>query len=252
VIGELAVGVVDLVELPDRLDEVELAFHAPGAHQLRGLAHHRGAEMLPGDHALGLDQLGIEFVQRQRRRQDRVLDIEQTVVPCRELAGFGQPQFGTGIRCRHSQMHDVGDAGGPFAHDGETLLVPGGIGDQVDRHLDADLARDFQRLGVGAHGDALAVQLQALGVDRFQAEEEIAETQLAPIGEDLAVLQQHVGAGLEIEALLDAALLHLGADREAVLGMDEGDVIDDEDIGLLDRLQLLADLLRRGAAIARP
>src|SRR3954465_10240772 len=53
VVGELAVGVVDLVELPDRPDEVELALHGETAHALGRFAQHRHAEMLAGYFPLG-------------------------------------------------------------------------------------------------------------------------------------------------------------------------------------------------------
>src|SRR5580658_6109522 len=131
-------------------------------------------------------------------------------------------------------MHDFGDAQCPFTYDGETALVPIRFGDEIDRDAYANLARNFQGLGVDASRGALAMCLQPFLVDRFEAEEHVFETEAPPIGENLLAAAEHVGAGLQIVIFPDFALFELAADGKAMLGMDEGDVIDDEDVALID------------------
>src|SRR5207249_8136369 len=70
-----------------------------------------------------------------------------------------------------------------------------------------------------------------------------------PVLEDLVVAQQHVAARLQVVLLAHAALLQLAADREAVLGVDEGHVVHDEDVGLGDAREVLGGGLRRGSAV---
>src|SRR6202042_1150610 len=82
------------------------------------------------------------------------------------------------------------------------------------------------------------------------------EAQFLPEAEDLLVSKQNVSARFEIIALLDAACGDCLADRHAVLGMNEGDIVDDKAPRLLDRAKILDDVLRVdlaiGAAIEGP
>src|SRR5678815_5243555 len=98
--------------------------------------------------------------------------------------------------------------------------------------------------------------LQALLVDRFDAEEKVFDAEPAPEREHLLVAQQHVAAGLEIVFLLYSALGDGFPERLAVRGLDERDVVDDEDAGLLDSRELFhghIDAHRAiGAAIEGP
>ena len=106
--------------------------------------------MLGVEHALGVQQLPIETRQRQLRRQHGVLDVEQAVVAGREPALLGEPALRAGIRRVDADVHDLRHFEAPFADGGEALLVPVGIGDEVDRHLDAERAGEFERLEIAA------------------------------------------------------------------------------------------------------
>jgi hypothetical protein len=55
VIGALALGVIDLVELPQHAAEVGLAVRQVPAHGVRGLGQRGHPEVLAVDHFLGLD-----------------------------------------------------------------------------------------------------------------------------------------------------------------------------------------------------
>src|ERR1019366_10021208 len=100
------------------------------------------------------------------------------------------------------------------------------------------------------------MQLQALLVDRFQAEEHVLHPELAPVAEYFRIAAQHVGASLEVVLFFDLALFDFVPDRKPMLGRDERDVIDDEDVWLLDRQHVLCRGFRRRfavtAAVERP
>ncbi len=92
--------------------------------------------------------------------------------------------------------------------------------------------------------------LEAFLVNRLQAQEHVLQPQAAPVGEDLFVAHQHVGAGFQVVLLLDLALFQLVADRKAVLGMNERHVVNDEDVGLPDRSHVLGCGFGGGFAVA--
>src|ERR1700688_1677202 len=94
------------------------------------------------------------------------------------------------------------------------------------------------------------MQLQSFLVDRLETEEHVLHAERAPVLEDFRIAAEHVGASFEIVLLFDFALFDFMADREAMLGMDERDVIDDEDVGLLDREHVFRGGFGRGLAIA--
>src|SRR5260221_12390552 len=60
--GKLAVGVIDLVELPDGTDEIGLALGGEAQHQSGGPAQDGRTKMLAGQHPLGFHQFFIEAV----------------------------------------------------------------------------------------------------------------------------------------------------------------------------------------------
>ena len=104
--------------------------------------------------------------------------------------------------------------------------------------------------------DALAVLAQAVVVDRLKPEEDVLEAERLPELEHLLVAQEHVAARLQIIVLADALPGDCLADGEAVLRLDEGDVIDDEHAPLLDRGEVVDHAIGRyepvAAAIERP
>ena len=75
-IGEQELGIEHTVELPEAPDEVRLPVREVASTigvRSRRIAH---PMCFIAMHALGLDQLGVEPVERQLRRQYRVLDVE--------------------------------------------------------------------------------------------------------------------------------------------------------------------------------
>src|SRR5262249_49010155 len=68
--------------------------------------------------------------------------------------------------------------------------------------------------------------------------------------EDLFVAQKHVAPRLEIESLANASLRDRLTNGQAMLGLDEGNVVDDEHPPLLDRGELVDDTLGRGQPVA--
>ena len=140
----------------------------------------------------------------------------------------------------------------PLAHRGEALLVPDGSAMMLIatvRPSSRAISSACEVL-VGRH--ALAVQAQRLLVEGLDAEEHVVQAEPLPVREDLPVLDQDVAARLEVVLLADAAALDLAADGEAVLGLDERDVVDEEHVGLADPREVLAGGLRRDLAIAPP
>src|SRR5437868_4083308 len=131
-------------------------------------------------------------------------------------------------------------------------MVPIGIGDQVDCNMHVERAGEFERLEIAAERHALAVLLQAILVDRLEAEKHVGDAELLPEAEHLLMAQQNIAAGFEVIALLDAGPRHRLAERQAVALLHEGDVVDDEDAGLADPAQILDDPLRAQQAIAAP
>ena len=109
---------------------------------------------------------------------------------------------------------------------------------------------DLEGLPVLVGRRPLAQALEPFLVERLDPEEHVVQPQSLPVREHLLVLDQDVAAGLEVVLLLDSAALDLPADGEAVLGMDEGDIVDEEHVRLGDAREILGGRLRRGLAIA--
>src|SRR5262249_22569372 len=84
----------------------------------------------------------------------------------------------------------------------------------------------------------------------LDAEEHVVQAEAAPVLEHLLVLDEDVRARLEVVLLANAAALDLAADREAVLGMDERDVVDEEHVRLGDPGEGFDGGLRRRLAVA--
>src|SRR5262249_15520954 len=163
---------------------------------------------------------------------------------------LGEPGLGPRIRRIHGDVHHLGDLAAPLAHEAEALAVPARVGDDVDGDVDVDRASELERLEVLGEAHPLAELAQALLVDRLDAEEHDLEAESRPELEDLLVAQKDVAAGLDVVALLDATARDRLADRHAVLCLDEGDVVQDEQAGLADGCDLLDGPLRRLHAVA--
>ena len=113
-------------------------------------------QVLAVEHPLRRAPALVELGERQPRRQHRVLDVEQPIVARRQAARLGEPALGARIGRVDADVDDLGQLEAPFAHDAEALLVPVGVGDDVDRDVDAERAREFERLEVAAERNALA------------------------------------------------------------------------------------------------
>src|SRR5262245_59694739 len=250
VIRELELRIVDAPELEEHLHEVRLALREQGSDVLRRTPDLPDPEVLAVEDRLGVDELLVELRERKRGRQDGMLDVEEAVVTRGEPARLGQPRLGPRIRGVHGDVHHLGDLAAPLAHHAEALAVPARIGDDVDRDVDVDRARELERLEVLGEAHPLAELAQAFLVDRLDAEEHDLEAELGPELEDLLVAQDDVAAGLDVVALLDAPACDRLANRHAVLCLDEGDVVEDEEPGLADAGDLLHGALRRLHAIA--
>src|ERR1700683_722637 len=94
------------------------------------------------------------------------------------------------------------------------------------------------------------MKFQAVLIDRLQPKKHVLQTETAPVRENFFAAAEHVGASLEVVLFFDVTLFELAADREAMLGMNEGDVVDDKDVRLANRGHVLCDRLRRGFAVA--
>src|SRR5206468_6357623 len=163
---------------------------------------------------------------------------------------LGAPGLRARIRRVDRDVHDLRDLQTPLADDREALAVPLGVGDQVDGDLDAERARELERLEGVAERDALSVLAQALLVDGLEPEEHVLQAQPRPHPEYVLVAEQHVAARLEIVLLANPPARDGFADLEAVLGLHEGHVVDDEDAGLPDRGQVFHRALRADHAVA--
>jgi hypothetical protein len=244
VLGVLPVRVVDIVELPDHLREVGLAAQQLAADDSSGLGERRHAEVLPGEHRLRLDQFLVELPQRQPGGQHGVLHVEQPVVERGQVAGLGKPRLGAWVGGLHGDVDDLRDAHRPLAHEGEARLVPVRIGDDVDRHAQPHGAGYLKRLVVDLGGAALAELPQALLIECLKAEEHVVESKPPPATEHLLVADEDVAAGFQVVLLADAAALELPGDLVALLGLDEGHVVDDEHARLGDAGHVLGGGLR--------
>src|SRR5690606_16183832 len=94
------------------------------------------------------------------------------------------------------------------------------------------------------------MQLERLLVDRLEAEKHVVKPELRPALEDLLVPDEDVAPRLEVVLLLDAASLDLVGDLHSALGIDERDVVDDEDVGLADAREVLRRALGRELPVA--
>ena len=175
-----------------------------------------------------------------------------------EAALLGEPGLGAGIRRVDADVHHFRYIHAPVAHDTDTeaLLVPIRVGNDVDRHFDAERTGELQRLEIAPQRDALAELPQAVLVDRLDAEKDVGDAELLPELEHFLVAKQHVAARFQIEVLADALAGDRLADRKPVLLLDEGDIVDDEYAGLADGGEVLDYPFRAdrpiAAAIERP
>src|SRR4029077_9451269 len=233
-------------------DEIGLAAQQQSGRDAGDTANVMPVDVLAIDRALRRDQLAVEFVERQAGREYRVLDVEQPVVASLQTALLGQPALGAGIGRVDADVDDFRLLEAPFADDAKTLMVPIGVGDQIDRDMHAERAGEFEGLEIAAERHALAVLLEAVFVDRLEAEKHVGHSELLPEPEYLLVAQQNIAAGLQVIAFLDAGPRHRLAELHAVALLHEGDIIDDEDARLADPLQILDDPLRAQQAIAAP
>src|SRR5215510_10715285 len=167
-----------------------------------------------------------------------------------DLALLGHPALSTGIWRVDAEVADLRDFHAPLAQDGEAQFVPIGIGDDVDGHFDSERTRKLEGLIILAERRALAELAQALVVNRLDAEEHVGKAERLPEAEHVLVAQQDVAAGLQVILLLDAGPGDSLADRQAMLGLDEGDVIDDEGARLSYRPEILDHAFRAHQPIA--
>src|SRR5207244_12789937 len=100
---------------------------------------------------------------------------------------LGTPGLGPRIRCVDGDVHDLRNLHTPLADDGEAFAVPVGVGDQVDRDLDAERTGELQGLEGVAERDPLAVLAQALLVDRIETEVRVLLTQASPHPDNVLV-----------------------------------------------------------------
>ena len=249
-VGVLPVLVDHLGELPEHVDVVGLPPHE-GAHGREAvLGDGAPAEVLAVQDLLRLHQLGVELVEGHAGGQHGVGDVEEAIVARGEPTRLREPDLRAGIGRGHGQVDDFRHRHGPFADDLEATLVPVAVGDDVDGDHQPELPRDLQRLEILPRCHALAVELERFLVEGFEAEKHIEEPELLPVLEQIAVLDQHVAAGLEVVLLLHLPPLQLLPDGEAVLGMDEGHVVHEEDVGLADGGEILGRLHGRRLPVA--
>src|SRR5262249_39393797 len=98
--------------------------------------------------------------------------------------------------------------------------------------------------------DPLAELPESVLVDRLDAEEHDLQPEPRPELEDLLVSQEDVATRLHVVALLDPASRDGLADCHAVIGLDERDVVEDEEARLSDLRELLDGPLGRLHAVA--
>src|SRR5215467_4806997 len=252
VIGQQELGIEHAVELPEAPEEVRLAARKVAKYDSRHVAERRPPHVLHRQHALGMHELFVELRERQLRGQHRVLDVVEPIVARVDAPRLGAPGLRARIRRVDRDIHDLRDLQAPLADHGEPLAVPFGVGDQVDGHGDPERARELEGLERVAERDPFAVLAQALFVDGLQPKEHVREAQARPHPEHVLVAEQHVAARLEVVLLVDPAARDGLADLEAVLGLHEGYVVDDEDPGLADGGQVLHRPLRADYAVAPP
>src|ERR1700730_1469465 len=208
------------------------------------------AEVLPVERALGLNQLFVEFGERQPCRQHRMLNVVEPVVTAGDPAALGHPTFPPRIWRVDADVYDFLQLDTPFADNAETLVVPVRIGNQVDCDHDPERAGEFERLEIAAERNPLAVLAQSFFIDRLEADEHVFEAELFPEAKYFFVAQQHVAAGLEVIFLTDTGADDRFGDLHAVPLLHEGDIVDDEDTRFTDRPGILQHALRGDQPIA--
>src|SRR6266478_3077047 len=92
------------------------------------------------------------------------------------------------------------------------------------------------------------MEFEALLIDRFKSQKHILESESAPIYEYFAITAEHVRPGHKIVGFPYSVSFQLVADFKTMLGMDEGYIVDDENVGFGDRTHILRD--RQGAGFA--
>src|SRR5271170_4433647 len=219
------------------------------AQQLPGNDASRGIGLPPAgefaiERPLCRDQLLVEFGKGQPGRHHRMCDVVKPIVAAGQHTLLGEPTFGPRIGRVDTEIDDLGDFETPFAHDAKALVVPVGIGDQIDRDDQTERPSEFQRLETAAERHALAVSLQTLLVDRLEADEDVLQAEGLPEAKYLLVAEQYVAAGFEVVALFDPGAGDRLAELHRVALMDKGDVVDDKDPRLADAAQILDDPLR--------
>src|SRR5271154_392178 len=161
-------------------------------------------------------------------------DVVKPIVAAGQHTLLGKPTFGPRIGRVDAEIDDLGDFETPFAHDAKALVVPVGIGDQIDRDDQTERPGEFQRLETAAERHALAVSLQTLLVDRLEADEDVLQAEGLPEAKYLLVAEQYVAAGFEVVGLFDAGAGDRIAKFHCVALMDKGDVIDNNNTRLSD------------------
>ena len=251
-VGEQHFRAVDTVQLEQAFDKIGLTAHQQAGRDAGHAANIVPIDVLAVDRTLGRDQLFIEFMQWQARRQHRVLDIEQPVIAALQPTLLGQPALRPGVGRVDADVDDFRLLQTPIAHDAEALAVPIRIGDQIDRDMHAERAGKFQSLEIAAERHALAVFFEPVLVDRLQAEKHVGDAEFLPEAKHLLVPQQHVAAGFEVIALFDAGLRDRLAQLHAVALMHKGDVVDDKDAALADLPQIFDNPLGAQQTVAAP
>src|SRR5207245_9097264 len=116
----------------------------------------------------------------------------------------------------------------------EPVAVPGGIGNDVDCNIYVERAGILECFKIFGECDALSVTLQSLLVDCFKTKEHSIQAESLPKFEDLLIAQEHIAARFEIITFPDSAAGNRFAKLHAVLGLNEGYVVHDENTRLAD------------------
>ena len=249
-IGKQQFRPIELVEQIKAFEKIRVAAQQlPGDDAGRRIGRPPAGEFAV-KRALRRHHLLVKFGERQAGRHHRVLNVVKPIVAAGQNPLLGQPAFGPRIRRVDADIDDFGDVEPPFAHHAKALVVPIGVGDQVDRDDQSERAGEFERLEVAAGRGSLAVALEAVLVDRFEADKDVLQPEGLPETEHLFVAQQHVAAGFEVIALFDPGAGDRLAQFHRMALMDKGDVVDDKNPGLADPPQILDDMLGADQAIA--
>src|SRR5262249_28868473 len=102
---------------------------------------------------------------------------------------LADPALGPGIGSIDTDIDDLRQFERPFSQYAEALVVPLGIGDQIDQDVDAERARKFNRLEIATETDPLAELLQYLRLSRLDADKHVLEADLLPKTKDSLVAQ---------------------------------------------------------------